>query len=133
MCADVGIGWEQLAVWAGGGTGKVGNTHYDGTGNSRDGNKVPSRDGKRWAQRPSSGRGREVVVGNKVHSLGIPVPGPARPDHIYFPDPTFTTARTLSLLLKTKPRLLQVCHDPSVSQQWRPATLEDAPERLKII
>ena len=47
-----------------------------------------SRDSRRWEQRPSSGRGRKVAVGNERHS-GFPFPSRpvrdpttfSRPDH----------------------------------------------------
>ena len=49
-----------------------------------------SRDGRRWEQRPRSGRGREVAVGNETQP-GFPFPSPP------VPDPTIT-ARTLGKL-----------------------------------
>ena len=37
----VGERRDGMGTTADGGTGKIGYTHYDGTGNSRDGNKMP--------------------------------------------------------------------------------------------
>ena len=53
-----------------------------------------SRDGRRWEQRPRSGRGREGAVGNEIRS-GFPFPSDPFPLRPHFPDPTIT-ARTLA-------------------------------------
>ena len=59
---------------------------WDGKQSGKEQDAV-SRDGGRWKQRPRSGKGREVAVGNEILS-GFPFP--SRP----VPDPTII-ARTL--------------------------------------
>ena len=85
---NVGIGSHKL--WAGGGTGEIGNTHYERTGNSRDGKKDPViRDRRGREQRRRTGKGRKVSVANEIHP-GFPLTSRhiphqttffSRPDH----------------------------------------------------
>ena len=62
--------------------------HGKQTGRERD---ALRRDGRRWEQRPTTGRGREVAVVNKIQSgfpfPSRPVPVPttfSRSDHYYY-------------------------------------------------
>ena len=80
---------EGRKNWADGGTGTVGNTPYGGTGNSRDGNKMPNvgtvDGGNRDRDREGVGKSRYGTKYTREDSR--PDPFPTRP---HFPDPTIT-------------------------------------------
>ena len=76
--------------WADVGTGEKSGIHLLRQDEQQLGRELDgvSRDRKRWKQRPRSGRGREVAVGNEIHSgfqfSSRPIPDTttfSRPDH----------------------------------------------------
>ena len=60
------MGWEQLGGRRDGKRWEY-TLRRDRKQSGREQDAV-NRDGRRWEQRPRSGRGREVAVGNEIHS-----------------------------------------------------------------